>query len=204
MRTQLARWIAVAAWAGAVGLGMRMLWVYSATPGIAAEPPASWPDASTIQRKPGVPTLVMVAHPECPCTRASVGELAGLMAEVGGGVDAHVLFHAPSSAADDWRSNDLWRLTAAVPGVEVHRDDGGRDAGRFHSVTSGQVLLYDPAGHLLYAGGITGGRGQAGGNAGRARVVSLVTRGVSDKASAPVFGCALAAAEAATTGGTDR
>ena len=48
------------------------------------------------------------------------------------------------------------------------RDDDGAEARRFGAETSGQTLLYDARGALAFSGGITGARGHAGDNAGRA------------------------------------
>ena len=58
-----------------------------------------------------------------------------------------------------------WRSAAAIPGVTVHVDHDGGEARRFGAETSGFVVLYDAHGELLFAGGITTGRGQAGDNA---------------------------------------
>ena len=57
------------------------------------------------------------------------------------------------------------------------RDDDGAEARRFGAETSGQTLLYDEHGALLFSGGITGARGHAGDNAGRASLVALLNRG---------------------------
>jgi len=73
----------------------------------------------------------------------------------------------------------------------VLRDDGAVEAGRFGIATSGTVALYDRGGKLLFHGGITPARGHEGDSFGRERIVSLLTSGRSDRADAPVFGCAL-------------
>ena len=71
---------AVAVWLGAVGFGMTVLWRYSATPGDAATPPVNWPRSLPVQPQKGRAMLVMFAHPQCPCSKASVEELAIIMA----------------------------------------------------------------------------------------------------------------------------
>jgi hypothetical protein len=105
-----------------------------------------------------------------------------------------VLFYKPAGEADAWAKTDLWQSAAALPGVTVLADDDGREAQRFNSTTSGQVVLYDTAGRLLFSGGITGARGHAGDNAGRSAIVALLNRGVAAHKETPVFGCALFAA----------
>src|SRR5437016_4114966 len=76
-------------WAISVGGGIVMLWRYASTPGLTATPPSSWPVESAIARTPGRATVVMMAHPHCPCTRASIAELAVLMSRLQDRADAH-------------------------------------------------------------------------------------------------------------------
>ena len=80
---------------------------------------------------------------------------------------------------------------AAIPGVKVLIDENGTEAGLFDAHVSGQVLLYDTEGKLVFHGGITESRGQAGDNAGRAAIESIVNQGTSDRDQTPVFGCPL-------------
>jgi hypothetical protein len=62
----------------------RALWNYESTPGVAAATPGRWPADSRIKPDADRATLVMLAHPHCPCTRASIGELARLMTQAQG------------------------------------------------------------------------------------------------------------------------
>jgi hypothetical protein len=178
-------------WLLVVSTGLWILWGYENTPGASAKPPVLWPAESRIQRAPDRATLVLIAHPHCPCTRATVGELAAIMAHAQGRLNAYVLFLRPAGFSDDWEKTDLWQTAAGIPGVSVVVDDGGAEAHRFNSSTSGQTILYDAAGHLLFSGGITGSRGHSGDNAGRSAIVSLVNAGTADRADTFVFGCPL-------------
>lgn len=180
-----------ALWLLIIGAGLLVLRGYESKPGVAAAPPDSWPAASRIEPAADRPTLVMLAHPHCPCTRASIGELARLMTQARGRVTAYVLFVKPPGFSDEWAQSDLWASAAAIPGVTPVRDDGGVEAGLFRAATSGQTVLYDAAGNLLFSGGVTSARGHAGDNAGRAAIVSLLTSGVAEGRDAPVFGCPL-------------
>jgi hypothetical protein len=58
-------------------------------------------------------------------------------------------------------------------------------------MTSGQTVLYDNEGALLFSGGITGARGHAGDNAGRTSLVELLNRGAAGRSRTSVFGCPL-------------
>src|SRR5262245_25302036 len=178
-------------WLGLAGMGMKIVWSHETTPGTAAEPPRLWPSESHIQRAPGRATLVVMAHPRCPCSRASIAELAVIMAQCRGLVDSRVLFYQPPGLPDQWTQTDIWQSAAAIPGVTVERDAGGIEASRFHASTSGQVLLYDAAGRLLFSGGITGSRGHAGDNAGRSAIISLLTATTAEHDRTEVFGCQL-------------
>lgn len=102
-----------------------------------------------------------------------------------------MLFLKPSSVDAGWEQTGLWRQAAALPDVTVLRDDGGVEARRFGVETSGQAMLYDERGTLIYSGGITGSRGHAGENAGELALVALLTRGHAERRTASVFGCSL-------------
>jgi hypothetical protein len=178
-------------WAVGVAAGMKALYDHSGTAGEAAASPRRWPTAAGIALDTRRPTLVMLAHPRCPCTRASVAELSVLMTRAQGGLSAHVLFVEPSGTQAGFAHGSLWDAARAIRGVEVHSDPGGHVADRFGARTSGQVMLYGIDGRLLFAGGITSSRGHQGDNAGLDRVLSLVRGGKAERSESSVFGCGL-------------
>jgi hypothetical protein len=175
----------------AVGVGLGALLRYSNTPGRLAAPPHSWPRAAKIHPDPRRATLLVFAHPQCPCTRATLGELAEILARSEGSVDAYVYFYAPESQGAGWARSELWRDAAAIPGVHPIEDADGREIRKFGASTSGQVLLYDTSGRLQFNGGITASRGQAGDNDGRDAVAALLQSGNAARHTASVFGCSL-------------
>jgi hypothetical protein len=178
-------------WLLAAAGGLGVLWRYERGAGAAAAPPMAWPADSPLARTPGRATLVMLAHPRCPCSRASIEELNRILSRVADRLTTYVLFFRPSDFAAEWEQTDLWRAAERLPGVHVRTDEDGREARRFGSVTSGQVLLYDAAGRLRFTGGITPSRGHAGDNPGAAAVVALAGGEASGTDAAPVFGCSL-------------
>ena len=182
---------AVAVWFSVVGFGMSVLWQYSNTPGPSATPPAEWPASAPVQPAKGRAVLVMFAHPHCPCSRASIGELAIIMARSQEKLDAHVLFYAPGNEASSWVRTDLWDSAKSIPGVHVIEDPAGSFARRFGASTSGQTLLYNPAGRLVFNGGITASRGHSGDNTGRYTILALLRGENPAQSAAPVFGCSL-------------
>lgn len=187
--------VAVALWIPAVGYGINMLWRYSTTAGLPAEPPSEWPRLAPIERTAGRSTLVMFAHPKCPCTRASLGELAIIVAHGRDRVNAVVFFYRPSAGPGEWTQTDLWQTATAIPGVRVFEDRDGAAARSFGVFTSGETLLYDPGGRLQFQGGITAFRGHSGDNAGRSAITALLQGGAvpstNARFTAPVFGCSL-------------
>jgi hypothetical protein len=178
-------------WLGAVVAGLASLARYDNRPGTAAHPVALWPADSRIARAPARFTLVMLAHPRCDCTKASVAELAELMARAHARPKAYVVFIKPGSVAGGWEKTDLWAAASHIPDVTVVRDDDGFEARAFGAETSGQVFLYDPNGGLVFSGGDTGSRGHAGDNLGRATILAWLNGETPDRTGTPVFGCSL-------------
>jgi hypothetical protein len=184
-------WAAVAVWLTAAVAGLWVLWSYENTPGDAATSGQRWPVETPIARALDRPTLILLAHPQCTCTRASLAELAEVLGRARMTPKTYVLFLKPSQFFDGWEKTDLWRTAAALPNVTVLRDDDGVEAARFGAVTSGQTLLYDAAGELVFSGGVTGARGHAGDNAGRAALIALLDRKTPARRATSVFGCSL-------------
>ena len=194
LKNHIAVAVFVALWIPAVAFGIDVLWKYSTTPGRPGTPPADWPAGAPVNRVAGRPSLVMFAHPQCECSQASVGELAILMAHAPGRLDADVFFYLPANEAGTWARTDLWRKASSIPGVRVHEDREAAVAQSFGAYTSGQTLLYDAGGRLLFKGGITAFRGHSGDNAGRTAILALL-QGVTPRQNLPVMtavlGCSL-------------
>ena len=150
-----------------------------------------WPAQNQIPLSPKEDTLVMFAHPQCPCTRASMDELNRIMAQCAGKIVAHVFFLKPQNFPDNWVETSLWRTASAIPGVTVHEDPGGLIAQKFGAETSGFVLLYDSQGNLLFKGGVTASRGHAGDNTGEDAIIALATGKGSPVKTTRVYGCSL-------------
>jgi hypothetical protein len=181
----------------AIVAGMGMLWRYSLTPGVAGAPPAVWPTQSRLARRAGALTLVMLIHPHCSCSRASLEELATLMAQADGQLDANVIFLDPPGFDGSWTKTDLWQSAMAIRRVSATVDHG-REARLFRAATSGQTMVYGGDGRLLFSGGITAARGHYGDNAGTQAIAALLERPVAQSGGGrtAVYGCALFAAPA--------
>lgn len=171
-----------------------MLAAYASLPGTTLAAPLKWPAETAILRSERAPTLLVFAHPRCPCTRATLGELEKIVARYGDSLATWVVFLKPGGSDAGWDNTELLKTAAAIPHVGVIRDLDGVEAGRFQATTSGQALLYSEQGDLEFCGGITVARGHAGDSAGREAIEAILSRGPAGLRQTPVFGCPIAAA----------
>jgi len=177
------------AWACATVFGARELLKYESAAGDIGKITAHWPASSSIQPAADRPTLVMFAHPQCPCTRASVAELGSIVAHTQNKVRVFVLFYTPQNSAAGWMNTPLRRDIEQIAGVTIIPDPEGVEAQRFGAETSGHAFLFDRDGHLLFNGGITSSRGHAGENVGEDSIVSLINERSASQRATLVFGC---------------
>jgi len=184
-------WLVSALWLSGVASGLWIVAAYDNRPGAEATAPPAWPASSALVRAMDRPTLVFLAHPQCTCTRASLGELTEVLARAPQAPKTYVLFLRPLVFEAGWEKTDLWLSAAALPNVTVLRDDDGVEARRFGVETSGQTLLYDRRGQMVFSGGITKSRGHKGDNAGTAALVALLGSGDPNRDRTSVFGCPL-------------
>ena len=180
----------VVAWGLTVASGFTALARYAGEAGELAEGTPFWPSESSITRT-GKPTLVVVAHSECPCTRATIRDLEKLSARID--ADVWVVF------ANKPRGSELEKDAARF----AHVLSDPIEANRFGAKTSGQAFLYSAGGKLIFSGGLTPSRGHEEDTNGQARIRSLVrgrAEGSSDAGHgedrAPVFGCPIGARSA--------
>ncbi len=196
-------WIATFAvlWLCGIGMGLHSMASYESTPGVAANPAVKFPYSQLIKVRRTQPVLMMFVHPRCPCTRASLAELGRIALRCPNKAQISVLFFVPHDAAPHWFETELWQRAAEIPGVTMLQDRDGAEAKRLHVETSGESLLYDADGKLLFHGGITAQRGHEGDNAGRAAIEALLNHEKGGLSQTPVFGCSLHHASFTTQGG---
>jgi hypothetical protein len=178
-------------WLTSAAAGLGVLWAWDNQPGASGHAGPRWPADSGIARAAHAPTLVLLLHPQCTCSKATLDELTEILARARVRPTTYVFFLKPSGFADGWERTGLWQTASRLPGVTVIRDDDGKKAAQFGAETSGQTLLYDATGALRFSGGITSARAHAGENAGRASVVALLNESRTAVAATSVFGCPL-------------
>jgi hypothetical protein len=166
-----------------------------------------WPAATKLTKISTSAHLVVFVHPYCPCTRVTLRNLD----EALDSTELHVSLvqlrteslesiHSPISSIASLANKNAWNLIMDNEGVE---------ANSFGATTSGECLLFDADGALLFAGGITAGRGHLGSNPGLETLKDLLRQlntpsdyhnrwlgkaqfvGESSWAQFPTFGCPL-------------
>jgi len=190
------RWIigalsmAALVWAATVAAAYQAIRRFESTPGLAAIAPTSWPVGSSVRRAEGAWTLVMLVHPHCSCSRASVQELEAVIEKAPRSVQSYILVYRPHEFPAGWEKTDVYDAATRLRRAHVLIDEDGLEAAHFGGFTSGQTFLYDGDGQLRFEGGITLLRGQAGLNSGRAGIIRIANT-QSGKGTHPVFGCAI-------------
>ena len=189
---RLAILLAGALWITGIAAGYQAMWRFQREAGESATAPRQWPASTHLVRAANGPTLIVFAHPRCPCTRASIAELRELLGRrAAGAMKTYVLVLKPRDFPDGWEKTDIWRSSASIEGVTVIADVDGAEAARLGAKTSGQALLYDRNGRLVFQGGITALRGEAGDNAGVRTLHAAMSGAAIKDASTPVYGCAI-------------
>jgi hypothetical protein len=181
----------LAVWLALVFFSFHLLLAYEAKPGPTSGMTATWPLSSGLQlsSEPSF-TLVMCVHPQCPCSNASISELAILMTRCRN-IKAYLLFVRPKGFGVGWEKTALWQRAATIANVEPKTDIGGALSSLFSAWTSGETALYDRRGNLLFQGGITGARGHEGDNQGMATIEAIVADQAAPTRKTAVFGCPL-------------
>jgi hypothetical protein len=90
--------LGLVAWCGAIAVGAREIYAFSTQPGARADAPERWPGDSTLAGPDRHAAIVMFVHPECPCTRASLTELAAIA--TAGNASIQIVLTSPGDAWD--------------------------------------------------------------------------------------------------------
>lgn len=184
----LGPWVPLVVVALAAACAIGALNGYMTRPGPIADAPGALPeDLAT----PGAVTVVVAAHPRCPCTRATAESLADALGERPG-VRLFVLAWTPSPAPADWDAVGVTHPLVDRAGATILPDPAGARAHALGARTSGHTLVYDAEGHLRFSGGVTPARGMTGPSTGLAALHDVLAGRTSPSAHAPVFGCAFA------------
>src|SRR5712691_6039728 len=112
MKKNIILTISAAAWVFAVGAGLAKVLRYENTPGLSEQTPPDWPRTTHLPKPSGRASLLLFAHPRCPCTRATMSELARIIPRCEGKLDVSVVFFLPPNSDSDWEQTGLRREAA--------------------------------------------------------------------------------------------
>lgn len=161
---------------------MHRAMVYESTPGATGQAVAT---TSANHWK-----LVMVAHPDCPCTSASLQGLASAAPKLPKGAEVTVVFvgDRPTEPTKNMH------LASGILGAKSEWRTAKVAEQRYGARTSGTLVIYRPDGKVAYDGGITPGRGVLA-NDFAWRQIDRVITGKPTLETSPVYGCALSSEE---------
>lgn len=182
--------VAACIWTGTVGAMYQSIRRFETTPGREAASLPTWPAKSQILPAQDRWTLVMLIHPQCSCSRASIQELERIIELSGPSLQTVVVVYRPAGFKPGWEKTDVFAAATHLQRARVVIDVDGREARLFGGFTSGQTFLYDREGKLRFSGGITSLRGHAGVNRGSMDIVDIVSS-KARQGTHPVFGCAI-------------
>ena len=176
-------------WIGLSVYGVKRLLDYSSEAGVNGVIPIEWPSQSKIERQKNVPILIMFVHPKCPCTRASLAELKKILAVSKSNLIVTVVFSKAAFSATDWEKDFLWESVKHIEEIQTYVDLENHEAKMFGINTSGQTVLYDENGHLIFHGGITASRGHEGDNLGQITIINYLKNGSLNCTTTKAYGC---------------
>lgn len=186
----------IVVWLTAVVTGFLWAIDYDVRPAAVLAAPEQWPADSRLERPSQAPTVLMFVHPKCPCTRASLAELARIKEQAGEALSVQLVLVDLPELKVDWKRSGVWPSIKAIKDAKLWFDSEGVEGRRFAAKASGYTLVYDAAGRLAFSGGITGARGHFGPNANSDTLAAVavhphVGAAASQVPSTPVFGCPL-------------
>ncbi len=174
-------------WCLMLGAGFGMLQTYAHSPGVAAATPEfiAPADLDAWAGSGDGHVAIIVVHPLCPCTPASIDELE-IVTE---GMRVALVAAGPGARTET--ALEPLRARAQRAGWSFVCDAEGSIASRLGARTSGHTLVYDTTGTLAFSGGVTASRGHRGPNAGAGAIASLGAGSLPVTRVAPVYGCPL-------------
>lgn len=174
-----------------MGVGLQFLWSYENKAARSKKATLRIPASHSITLDARRPTVVVFAHPHCPCSRASLVQLERIFGTFENKLSARIYFYKPKGQTDEWLKTELWRMALRFPNTAITPDHEGYEAKRFGATTSGEVFVYSPDGAMLFHGGLTASRGHEGDSVGTRSLEQIVHQGYSEVVEAAVFGCSL-------------
>jgi hypothetical protein len=138
-------------WLASVIIALALVTNHDFAAGAAGPSLTQWPTQSHVPFSDHNYSLVMFAHPRCPCTHTRLEELARLATRHPNIVTPRVVFIKPAGADTSWEQTDQWSTASTFPSMRVLRHLDGTGTRLFHAQTSHHTLLFGSSGELLLA-----------------------------------------------------
>ena len=106
-------------WTTILVSGQFYLSEYETRPGATAVSPVFISAGEMHKRAKNLLTLLIFAHPQCPCTHATLRELERLVAHCQGLIGIRVLFLQPANEPREWVETGLWQQASKIGDVSV-------------------------------------------------------------------------------------
>lgn len=136
-------------------------------------------------------TLLLFAHPKCPCTSATLKNLE-LIHQAHPETQTEIMLVIPAGAPADFEDGPTSSWQASHSWARLSLDPKGALATAAGATTSGHVIYYDANGDTQFSGGITRARAVAGeATALRSLLASIGGSKTSNLSQHDVFGCPL-------------
>ncbi|MEM9417987.1 MAG: RedB protein [Planctomycetota bacterium] len=174
VRQAFLRWGIPAGWLILVGLGFTIMNAYATTPGEVSVAPPMWPVDTNLEEPADTFQAIVFAHPDCPCTQATLANIRHLSTKHLGKIKTQLVFFDTKQRRNEWAVTRLKKMAEDIPGSVVALDEDGHEAERFGVRTSGHVLVYSADHELLFSGGVTASRGHEGRSPGLDAIEALV------------------------------
>jgi hypothetical protein len=186
--------VALTIWVSTIAIGTVWITDYSTRPGKKGISPTSLPIGFGGETSSKLPKLFVFLHPQCPCSGATLKELEKLVERNPDALEINIFFYQPSNQPPEWSETWLWRAASEIPNANLTKINL-EELQKFGAITSGQTLLYDADGNLVFSGGITQARGHEGPNLGSEIIEEYLSGSKPSVSEAPVFGCILTTSE---------
>jgi len=138
-------------WGSLLVVGFLLLAQEEFTPVKASLPVTLFPRSSAVRLVSNKLTLVLFAHPHCPCTRASLHELDRLLAETQNRVSVTVVFTIPDGVPVDWEQGDCGTRRPGCPAFVLLEIKGAGKRANLRSRVQDMSCCMTPPGSYFSA-----------------------------------------------------
>jgi len=170
-------------------LGIWQLYAFSTTPGDHTVV-QSWILQDKLPLKHQLASLVVLIHPKCSCSTATLKEVERLKIGLKDKLDVKLVFISYGDKSKNWYQGPVWDLAVSMKkNVSIVLDNDGQILKTLGTKTSGTAYLVGPDLKVVFQGGLTPIRGHEGATSGQAFIASWVKGNTKSSLIQKIFGC---------------